>query len=81
MSTASRPAAVFEKHNFAFKWTFVEFPGPERTAPVVPHQLVDAYDEIARLLEETGRPCSAGETLPRTVRVTCANAADLRSVA
>ena len=28
--------AVFEKHNFAFKWTFVEFPGPERTAPVVP---------------------------------------------
>ncbi len=73
--------AVFEKHNFAFKWTFVEFPGPSELLPWCLDQLVDAYDEIARLLEETGRPLLGRETLPRTVRVTCANAADLRSIA
>ena len=72
--------SVFEKHNFAFKWTFVEFPGPGKLLPWCLSQLVDAYDEIARLLEETGQAPLSGETLPRTVRVTCGNAADVRTV-
>jgi putative DNA methylase len=72
--------SVFEKHNFAFKWTFVEFPGPGELLPWCLSQLVDAYDEIARLLEETGQAPLSGETLPRTVRVTCGNAADVRTV-
>jgi adenine-specific DNA methylase len=72
--------AVFEKHNFAFKWTFVEFPGPGELLPWCLTQLVDAYDEIARLLEETGRAPLSGEMLPRKVEVTCGNAADMRTV-
>ncbi|NED58709.1 DUF1156 domain-containing protein [Micromonospora aurantiaca] len=88
--------SVFEKHNFAFKWTFVEFPGPGELLPWCLSQLVDAYDEIARLLEETGRPeaydeiarivkeagrpAPSSKTLPRSVHITCGNAADLTSL-
>jgi adenine-specific DNA methylase len=73
--------SVFEKHNFAFKWTFVEFPGPVELLPWCLSQLVDAYDEIARLLEETGRAPMSESTLKREVTVTHGNAADLESVA
>jgi putative DNA methylase len=73
--------SVFEKHNFAFKWTFVEFPGPGELLPWCLDQLVEAYDEIARLLEETGHAPLSRDTLPRTVAVTCANAADLQGIA
>jgi putative DNA methylase len=73
--------SVFDKHNFAFKWTFVEFPGPGHLLPWCLDQLVDAYEEVARLLEETGRPAFSNETLARTVKVTCGNAADIGSIA
>ncbi|MFG2067748.1 DUF1156 domain-containing protein [Micromonospora tulbaghiae] len=88
--------SVFEKHNFAFKWTFVEFPGPEELLPWCLSQLVDAYDEIARLLEETGRPGAYHEiarlvdetgrrdpssrNIPRSVHITRGNAADLTTL-
>ncbi len=71
--------AVFEKHNFAFKWTFVEFPGPGELLPWCLDQLVDAYDEIARLLEETGSS-APGARLDRQVQVTAGTAADIPSV-
>ena len=72
--------SVFEKHNFAFKWTFVEFPGPGELLPWCLDQLVDAYDEIARLLEETGRSMP-GTSIARTVSVTAGTAADIPSIA
>ncbi|MFE3514120.1 DUF1156 domain-containing protein [Streptomyces sp. NPDC059166] len=71
--------AVFEKHNFAFKWTFVEFPGPGELLPWCLRQLVDAYDEIARLLEETGSS-APGVRLERNVQVTAGTAADVPSI-
>nr|WSU74870.1 DUF1156 domain-containing protein [Streptomyces anulatus] len=71
--------AVFEKHNFAFKWTFVEFPGPGELLPWCLNQLVDAYDEIARLLEETGSS-APGTSLDRQVKVTAGTAADIPSL-
>jgi adenine-specific DNA methylase len=71
--------SVFEKHNFAFKWTFVEFPGPGELLPWCLDQLVDAYDEIARLLEETGSS-APGARLNREVQVTAGTAADIPSL-
>ncbi|MFG1827146.1 DUF1156 domain-containing protein [Microbispora bryophytorum] len=44
---------VFEKHNFSFKWTFAEFEGAALYSWAL-DQLIDAYDGIARLLDETG---------------------------
>ncbi|MCZ1002044.1 DUF1156 domain-containing protein [Streptomyces mirabilis] len=71
--------SVFEKHNFAFKWTFVEFPGPGELLPWCLDQLVGAYDEIARLLEETGSS-APGARLERSVQVTNGTAADIPSI-
>ncbi|GAA1738719.1 DUF1156 domain-containing protein [Nonomuraea bangladeshensis] len=71
--------AVFEKHNFAFKWTFVEFPGPGELLPWCLDQLVDAYDELARLLEETGSSAPDAR-LDRKVHVTAGTAADIPSI-
>lgn len=71
--------SVFEKHNFAFKWTFVEFPGPGELLPWCLSQLVNAYDEIARLLEETGSSLP-GRHISRQVRVTAGTAADIPSI-
>lgn len=72
--------SVFEKHNFAFKWTFVEFPGPTELLPWCLSQLVDAYDEIARLLEDTGSS-APGQRLHRTIDVTAGTAANVPSIA
>ncbi|NJP26800.1 MULTISPECIES: DUF1156 domain-containing protein [unclassified Microbispora] len=72
--------SVFEKHNFAFKWTFVEFPGPGELLPWCLDQLVDAYDEIARLIEETGSS-APGQRMPRQVAITAGTAADIPSIA
>ncbi|MEU2066136.1 DUF1156 domain-containing protein [Streptomyces anulatus] len=71
--------SVFEKHNFAFKWTFVEFPGPGELLPWCLNQLVGAYDEIARLLEETGSS-APGARLKRDVQVSAGTAADIPSI-
>lgn len=71
--------SVFEKHNFAFKWTFVEFPGPGELLPWCLDQLVGAYEEIARLLEETGSS-APGVRLERSVQVTAGTAADIPSI-
>jgi len=69
--------SVFEKHNFAFKWTFVEFPGPGELLPWALDQLIDAYEEIARLLDETGRPALSSTPIPRQVTIRHGHAAQL----
>jgi adenine-specific DNA methylase len=40
---------TFDKHNFAFKWTFAEFDGASAAVPWAVSQVVDAYRGIARL--------------------------------
>jgi adenine-specific DNA methylase len=70
--------SVFDKHNFAFKWTFAEFEGSQALYPWCLYQLTDAYEKLARLFENTGLQIGRGEPLDRSVTVTQGNGADLR---
>ena len=83
-SSRDKMRSVFERHDFAFKWTFGEFEGARELYPWCLEQLVDAYDEIAELM----RPADSGPLaehlawpVPGPVTVTCRNAADLSSIA
>lgn len=42
--------SVFDRHDFAFKWTYAEFEGAEALYPWCLSQLLDAYGGIAELL-------------------------------
>jgi adenine-specific DNA methylase len=71
---------TFDKHNFAFKWTFAEFEGAKALYSWCLDQLTDAYGGIARLLDETGAPeLGDGEAarLERQVTVMQGSAASL----
>ena len=72
---------VFEKHNFAFSWTYAEFEGARELYPWCLEQIVDAYRELATLLA----PADAGPlrplgdlTVPGPVTITGENAANLQ---
>lgn len=47
--------SVFERHDFAFKWTYAEFEATE-LFPWCLEQIVDAYDGIARLYQPSTAP-------------------------
>lgn len=69
---------VFDRHDFAFKWTFAEF---EATALYrwCLNRLTANYEEISRLLDETGRSDMGGQRrLERFVQITQGSAADLK---
>lgn len=73
--------SVFDRHDFAFKWTFAEFEGATALYSWCLDQLTDAYGGIARLLDETGAPGMAGEPpLERPVTVLQGSGADMPSV-
>lgn len=46
----SQMRSVFDRHDFAFKWTFAEFDGAHSLLPWAVSQVVDAYAGIARLV-------------------------------
>ncbi|MDZ5623333.1 DUF1156 domain-containing protein [Nocardioides sp. HM23] len=70
--------SVFERHDFAFKWTFAEFEGATALYSWCLAQLLDAYGGIARLLDETGASESdINDRLQRTVTVTQGSATSL----
>lgn len=70
--------SVFERHDFAFKWTFAEFEGATALYSWCLDQLTDAYGGIARLLDETGSAeLGANDRLERQVTVTQGSAASL----
>ncbi|OZE26973.1 hypothetical protein CH278_25795 [Rhodococcus sp. 05-2254-5] len=73
--------SVFDRHDFAFKWTFAEFEGATALYSWCLDQLTDAYGGIARLLDETGSPGMAGEPpLSRPVAVMQGSGADMPSI-
>lgn len=41
---------TFDRHDFAFKWSFGEFEGARELLPWAAHQVVDAYKGICKLL-------------------------------
>lgn len=70
--------SVFERHDFAFKWTFAEFEGATALYSWCLDQLTDAYGGIARLLDETGTgELGMNDRLERQVTVTQGSAASL----
>lgn len=70
--------SVFDRHDFAFKWTFAEFEGASALYSWCLDQLLDAYGGIARLLDETGyRASLKQDPLNREVTVTQGSAAAL----
>lgn len=76
--------SVFDRHDFAFKWTYAEFDSARALFPWCLDQVVDAYTEIAELL----RPSNVGPLAPKlpwvvplTATVSCRNAADLAAIA
>lgn len=73
--------SVFDRHDFAFKWTFAEFEGASALYTWCLEQLLDAYKGIARLLDETGAPGLSGEQpLDRDVTVLQGSGAHMPSV-
>lgn len=70
--------SVFDRHDYAFKWTFAEFEGAAALYPWCLYQLTDAYGSIARLLDGTGADeLGTNGRLPRQVTVTQGSAATL----
>ena len=51
--------SVFERHDFAFKWTYAEFEGGEELWPWALDELTEAYAQISELLQ----PASTDEGL------------------
>ena len=43
--------SIFDRHDFAFKWSFAEFDGAHNLLPWAVSQVADAYRGIAKLLE------------------------------
>jgi putative DNA methylase len=73
--------SVFERHDFAFKWTYAEFEGARELYPWCLDQIVDAYRGIAELLTPAdGGPLRELNDLcmPGPITVTGENAADLK---
>ncbi|MFC4516373.1 MULTISPECIES: DUF1156 domain-containing protein [Streptomyces] len=69
--------SVFDKHNFAFKWTFAESEGADSLYAWCLYQLTDAYKKLAHLFGDTGLQIAPEQPLPRSVTVTQGNGADL----
>ncbi len=84
--------SVFERHDFAFKWTFAEFEGSQALPGWCLEQMVDAYDGIAALykpgphgyliagFEYRGRTADLTNPVPGPVKVTRGNAGSLEQV-
>lgn len=76
--------SVFDRHDFAFKWTYAEFEGARELTPWTLAQLVDAYIEISELLNpaDKGSKFSANirYPVPGHIVVTQGNAGKLDSV-
>ncbi len=66
---------TFDRHDFAFKWTFAEFDGAHSLLPWAVSQVVDAYTGIAKLAQ---RPASMLEAEQQAqARITVGSATHL----
>jgi putative DNA methylase len=71
--------SVFDRHDFAFKWTFAEFEGATALFTWCLARLVANYEEISTLLDETGASgLGQQDRVARSVRVTQGSAVSLR---
>lgn len=74
--------SVFDRHDFAFKWTIAEMEGATELYPWAASQLLDSYSGIVDLLDGGGaQQLSGEEPLKRCVTVTQGSAASMPSIA
>ena len=75
--------SVFDRHDFAFKWTYGEFEGARELYRWSLGQIVVAYRGIAELIQpsgETSFPVSSASVAPPSVTTQQGNAGDLAGV-
>ena len=77
--TRKKIRGVFDRHDFAFKWTYGEFDASRNLFPWSLDQVCDAYAGIAKLAEPAHRIFKRAET-PIPVQVTRASASDLSHI-
>ena len=70
---------VFDRHDYAFKWTYGEFDASRNLYPWCLDQVCDAYDGIAKLAEPAHRVFERARTAV-PVQVTQASASDLSHI-
>ena len=67
---------TFDRHDFAFKWSFTEFDGASALLPWAVNQVVDAYEGIAHLARDEGGMLAPGrESIARVLRGSAAELA------
>lgn len=81
--TRGSMANVFDRHDFALKWTFGEFEGARQLFPWCLSQLVDSYGGMARLMEPAEPSGTLSEVeldhrVPGKGEVSASSASDLR---
>ena len=80
-ASRSKMRSVFERHDFAMKWSFGEFEGASELYPWALDQLVAAFEELARLLVPSDEDSLHGAKLaypvPGKVEVSNLNAGSL----
>lgn len=77
--TRTQIANTFNRHDFAFCWTYGEFDASRNLFPWALDQVCDAYEGIAKLAEPAHRVFEHTAT-PVPVQVTRASAADLSNI-
>ncbi|MFE8015140.1 DUF1156 domain-containing protein [Streptomyces antibioticus] len=73
--------SVFEKHNFTFRWTFVEFQGSKELPLFVLDQVFDAYDQLVTLVGHMSPDSLVESQVQTPVMVTQGTAANLGALA
>jgi putative DNA methylase len=66
-STRTTVRNVFDRHDFAFKWSFAEFDGASASVPWGMAQVIDAYRGIARLAHRAGGLMEDERNSPATI--------------
>lgn len=64
---------TFDKHNFAFKWSFAEFDGASALLPWAVDQVADAYEGIATLARRPASMLDTGEFAPVSINLGAAS--------
>ena len=77
--TRTQIANTFNRHDFAFCWTYGEFDASRNLFPWALDQVTDAYKGIAKLAEPAHRVFEVAQT-PVPVQVTQASASDLSHI-
>ncbi|MCB0857327.1 MAG: DUF1156 domain-containing protein [Solirubrobacterales bacterium] len=73
--------SVFDRHDFAFKWTYAEFEGASELFPWCLDQVVGAYQGICELIEPSDADRADVKKVERPVpTITAGNGADLDGV-